>query len=74
MKMVTVSYFQTSPKSYVWLLIGCPLLLVVHGVVSFISWLFVITIPIAKVTFAYFFFLLKLQEEGKRKYTYRDHT
>ena len=44
-----VYLFQTSPRSYIWLVIGCPILLVVHGVVSAISWFFVITIPLAKV-------------------------
>lgn len=41
--------FWTHPRSYLWLLLGCPILLVVHGIVSAICWLFVITIPIAKV-------------------------
>ena len=38
-----VYLFQTSPRSYIWLVIGCPILLVVHGVVSAISRFFVIT-------------------------------
>ena len=43
--------FQTSFRSYPWLLLGIPVLFVVHGFVAFITWFFVVTIPIAKVRF-----------------------
>ncbi|XP_064608043.1 uncharacterized protein LOC135472456 [Liolophura sinensis] len=37
------------PRTIVWLILGCPLLLLAHGITIFISWLLVVTIPIAKV-------------------------
>ncbi|XP_067663324.1 uncharacterized protein [Haliotis asinina] len=37
------------PQTYVWCVLGMPILMTVHFVVWFISWLFVISIPIAKV-------------------------
>ncbi|XP_071087654.1 uncharacterized protein [Haliotis cracherodii] len=37
------------PQTYIWCILGIPLLLTVHFIVWFIAWLFVISIPIAKV-------------------------
>lgn len=39
------------PQTYVWLLLGVPILWPVHAVACFLSWFFVISIPIAKVNF-----------------------
>ncbi|XP_072922926.1 cation/H+ exchanger protein 1 isoform X2 [Hemitrygon akajei] len=37
------------PSTYVWLLLGYPLLTLAHGLASFIAWILVVTIPIAKL-------------------------
>ncbi|XP_013395905.1 putative cation exchanger C521.04c [Lingula anatina] len=37
------------PQTYVWLVLGLPLLFIVHGVVFLLSWFLVITIPVAKL-------------------------
>ncbi|XP_064609384.1 uncharacterized protein LOC135473463 [Liolophura sinensis] len=50
LKDVTVDKdYWTNPRTIVWLILGCPLLLLVHGITIFISWILVVTIPIAKV-------------------------
>lgn len=41
--------FWTRARSYPWLIFGAPLLLIFHAIVWFLSWFFVVTIPIAKV-------------------------
>ncbi|XP_045205295.2 uncharacterized protein LOC123557719 [Mercenaria mercenaria] len=41
--------FWTTVSSYPWLILGAPFLLIVHAVICFLSWFFVVTIPIAKV-------------------------
>ncbi|XP_060601069.1 uncharacterized protein LOC132754458 [Ruditapes philippinarum] len=41
--------FWMSVRTYPWLILGAPFLLIVHGIVAFLSWFFVVTIPIAKV-------------------------
>ncbi|KAK7479214.1 hypothetical protein BaRGS_00029558, partial [Batillaria attramentaria] len=38
----------TKPQTYLWLLLGIPVLWPVHAVVWFITWLFVVSIPVAK--------------------------
>ncbi|KAL4230443.1 hypothetical protein ACF0H5_010825 [Mactra antiquata] len=52
--------FWTSIKTYPWLLFGAPVLLIVHLIVTFLSWFFVVTIPIAKVNFKTFMYVLWL--------------
>ncbi|XP_041358992.1 low affinity vacuolar monovalent cation/H(+) antiporter-like [Gigantopelta aegis] len=37
------------PVTYLWFILGLPLLLIAHAVIWGISWMFVITIPIAKL-------------------------
>ncbi|XP_078275671.1 cation/H+ exchanger protein 1 isoform X1 [Rhinoraja longicauda] len=37
------------PSTYVWLLLGYPFLAIAHGLASFIAWILVVTIPIAKL-------------------------
>ncbi|XP_051889680.1 cation/H+ exchanger protein 1 isoform X2 [Pristis pectinata] len=41
--------YWLSPSTYVWLLLGYPLLALAHGLASFIAWILVVTIPIAKL-------------------------
>ncbi|XP_052076160.1 uncharacterized protein LOC127714188 [Mytilus californianus] len=41
--------FWSKVQSYVWLILGVPILVLLHTVVMVISWLFVISIPIAKI-------------------------
>ncbi|XP_028815233.1 low affinity vacuolar monovalent cation/H(+) antiporter isoform X2 [Denticeps clupeoides] len=36
-------------RTYVWLLLGCPLLVIVHSVACLLSWLLVFSIPVAKM-------------------------
>lgn len=42
-------FLQLRPESYVWLLLGVPVLLIVHGVVFILTWITIILIPVAKV-------------------------
>uniref|UniRef100_UPI00398F8D2C cation/H+ exchanger protein 1 isoform X2 n=1 Tax=Pristiophorus japonicus TaxID=55135 RepID=UPI00398F8D2C len=37
------------PSTYVWLLLGYPFLVLAHGLASFVAWILVITIPVAKL-------------------------
>jgi len=37
-------------RTYAWLFVGYPLLVVTHSVVCLISWLLVFTIPVAKMS------------------------
>ncbi|XP_048410340.1 cation/H+ exchanger protein 1 isoform X2 [Stegostoma tigrinum] len=37
------------PSTYVWFLLGYPPLVLAHGLASFIAWILVITIPVAKL-------------------------
>ncbi|XP_067861299.1 cation/H+ exchanger protein 1 [Heptranchias perlo] len=37
------------PSTYVWLLLGYPFLALAHGLASFIAWILVFTIPVAKL-------------------------
>uniref|UniRef100_A0AAY4CEJ7 Cation exchanger C521.04c n=1 Tax=Denticeps clupeoides TaxID=299321 RepID=A0AAY4CEJ7_9TELE len=39
----------SSHTTYVWLLLGCPLLVIVHSVACLLSWLLVFSIPVAKM-------------------------
>ncbi|KAL5012485.1 hypothetical protein ScPMuIL_011036 [Solemya velum] len=41
--------FWRTPQTYLWMVFGVPILVIIHGVVMAICWFFVITIPIAKV-------------------------
>jgi len=41
---------QKRPQSYLWMILGLPVLLIAHTVVMGLSWFFVISIPIAKVS------------------------
>ncbi|XP_032895944.1 low affinity vacuolar monovalent cation/H(+) antiporter-like isoform X1 [Amblyraja radiata] len=43
-----INYWRC-PSTYVWLLLGYPLLAIAHGLASFIAWILVVTIPIAKL-------------------------
>uniref|UniRef100_A0AAY4CG05 Uncharacterized protein n=1 Tax=Denticeps clupeoides TaxID=299321 RepID=A0AAY4CG05_9TELE len=43
------SLFQRYVRTYVWLLLGCPLLVIVHSVACLLSWLLVFSIPVAKM-------------------------
>ncbi|KAJ0015550.1 hypothetical protein NQD34_009170 [Periophthalmus magnuspinnatus] len=44
-----ISRYWCHPRTYVWLLLGYPVLGVVHFVACVISWLLVFTIPVAKL-------------------------
>ncbi|XP_042191323.1 cation/H+ exchanger protein 1 isoform X3 [Callorhinchus milii] len=37
------------PSTYVWLFLGYPLLVIAHSIASFIAWILVFTIPVAKL-------------------------
>lgn len=52
--------FWTSFRSYPWLILGAPVLLIVHLIIFFLTWLFVVTIPIAKVNLKTICYLLWL--------------
>uniref|UniRef100_A0A4W3IJY2 Cation/H+ exchanger protein 2 n=1 Tax=Callorhinchus milii TaxID=7868 RepID=A0A4W3IJY2_CALMI len=41
--------FQRLPSTYVWLFLGYPLLVIAHSIASFIAWILVFTIPVAKL-------------------------
>lgn len=43
--------FFISPLSYLWLILGMPILVLAHFIIMFLTWTFVITIPIAKLNF-----------------------
>ncbi|GCB61395.1 hypothetical protein scyTo_0014326 [Scyliorhinus torazame] len=45
---VGVKYWHR-PSTYIWFLLGYPPLVLVHGLASFIAWILVITIPVAKL-------------------------
>ncbi|GAB1597580.1 low affinity vacuolar monovalent cation/H(+) antiporter-like [Argonauta hians] len=41
--------YWTKPKTYLWLIIAVPVLFVCHSLVVIVTWLLVVTIPIAKI-------------------------
>lgn len=41
--------YWTRPKTYLWLIIAVPVLFVCHSVIVIVTWLLVVTIPIAKI-------------------------
>ena len=43
--------FQKRPSTYVWLILGAPLLFIIHSVVIFLTWFTVVLIPVCKVTY-----------------------
>ncbi|XP_069765423.1 cation/H+ exchanger protein 1 isoform X2 [Narcine bancroftii] len=45
---VEMKYWRR-PRTYVWIFLGYPLLALAHGLASFIAWILVVTIPIAKL-------------------------
>ena len=49
--LVVVSFVwgQGRVSTYIWLILGYPVLAVAHGLACFLSWLLVFTIPVAKV-------------------------
>uniref|UniRef100_A0A672JIE9 Putative cation exchanger C521.04c n=1 Tax=Salarias fasciatus TaxID=181472 RepID=A0A672JIE9_SALFA len=49
--LVSFSLLQIERRfsTYVWLLLGYPLLVVIHGLACFISWILVFTIPVSKM-------------------------
>lgn len=42
-------WVQCRVSTYVWLLLGYPLLGLIHGLACFLSWILVFTIPVAKM-------------------------
>ncbi|OWF41281.1 putative cation exchanger C521.04c [Mizuhopecten yessoensis] len=43
--------FFKSPVSYLWLVLGVPVLVVAHFIIMFFTWLFVVSMPVAKLNF-----------------------
>eukprot|EP00058_Branchiostoma_floridae_P028274 XP_002613765.1 hypothetical protein BRAFLDRAFT_84521 [Branchiostoma floridae] len=45
----TSTEYWHKPETYIWLLLGAPLLFVIHALVYFVCWILVVFIPVAKV-------------------------
>ncbi|XP_033744233.1 putative cation exchanger C521.04c [Pecten maximus] len=46
-----IGEIKKSPVSYLWLILGMPILVIAHFIIMFFTWLFVISVPIAKLNF-----------------------
>ncbi|CAH1246765.1 Hypp7776 [Branchiostoma lanceolatum] len=45
----TSTEYWHKPETYIWLILGAPLLFVIHALVYFVCWILVVFIPVAKV-------------------------